>query len=87
MRNGLNPRQEIASATTLDITDITSEASGMLGFDAHEQVWLGRDTERGLEAIVAVHTTVLGPALAEPASGRMSASRPASPMHCAFRAA
>ncbi|WP_457580376.1 Glu/Leu/Phe/Val family dehydrogenase [Ensifer canadensis] len=63
MRNGLKPRQEITAATTLDITDITAEASGLPGFDAHEQVWLGRDTERGLEAIVAVHTTVLGPAL------------------------
>lgn len=63
MQNALKSRQEIAAATTLNISDITAEVANLPGFDAHEQVWLGRDAERGLEAIVAVHTTVLGPAL------------------------
>lgn len=63
MQNALKSHQEVTVATTLDISDITAEVAGLPGFDDHEQVWLGRDAERGLEAIVAVHTTVLGPAL------------------------
>ena len=63
MQNVLNLHREVTGATTLDVTDITAETAALPGFDGHEQVWLGRDTERGLEAIVAVHTTVLGPAL------------------------
>ncbi len=64
MLNVLEPRHvKLAGATTLEITDITADAARFDGFDAHEQVWLGRDTVRGLTAIVAIHTTVLGPAL------------------------
>lgn len=64
MLNVLEPRhQNLAGATTLEITDITADVAHLDGFDHHEQVWLGRDTARGLTAIVSVHTTVLGPAL------------------------
>ncbi len=63
MQNALKSRQAVSAATTLEISDITAEVASLPGFDAHEQVWLGRDAERGLEAIVAIHTTVLGPAL------------------------
>lgn len=63
MLNVLKPRHEVAGATTLEITDITAEAARLPAFDAHEQVWLGRDTVRGLIAIVSIHSTVLGPAL------------------------
>lgn len=64
MLNVLEPRhQKLAGATTLEITDITADVARLDGFDQHEQVWLGRDTARGLTAIVSIHTTVLGPAL------------------------
>lgn len=52
-----------APASALEITDITADAAGLAAFDGHERVWLGRDGERGLTAIVAVHDTRLGPAL------------------------
>jgi leucine dehydrogenase len=48
---------------TLSLIDITTETTGLEAFDGHEQVWLGRDMFRGLTAIVAIHSTVLGPAL------------------------
>ena len=51
------------AASTLAITDITAEAAPLPAYDAHERIWLGRDEERGLTAIVAVHNTALGPAL------------------------
>lgn len=54
---------DLAAGTTLELIDITAEAARLPGFDGHEQVWLGRDSVRGLTAIVAIHTTVLGPAL------------------------
>jgi leucine dehydrogenase len=50
-------------ATRLTVTDITDEAAKLEAFDGHECVWLGRDAERGLTAIVAIHDTRLGPAL------------------------
>ena len=50
-------------ATGLTVTDITDKASKLEAFDGHECVWLGRDEERGLTAIVAIHDTRLGPAL------------------------
>lgn len=49
--------------STLKLSDITEDASRLADFADHEQVWLGRDEERGLTAIVAVHDTTLGPAL------------------------
>lgn len=52
-----------AGASSLKITDITTQASKLEAFDDHERVWLGRDDERGLMAIVAIHDTALGPAL------------------------
>jgi leucine dehydrogenase len=50
-------------STSLEITEITGEAARLEAFDGHECIWLGRDRERGLTAIVAIHNTVLGPAL------------------------
>lgn len=50
-------------ARTLSLIDITNEAVELAAFDNHERVWLGRDIERGLTAIVAIHNTALGPAL------------------------
>ncbi len=52
-----------AQKSTLTITDITAEAAKLDAFDSHERVWHGRDEERGLNAIVAIHNTVLGPGL------------------------
>ena len=34
-----------------------------IGSDAHESVHFGEDTASGLKAIVAIHSTVLGPSL------------------------
>lgn len=53
----------VAQKSTLTITDITAEAAKLDAFDNHERVWHGRDEERGLNAIVAIHNTVLGPGL------------------------
>jgi leucine dehydrogenase len=50
-------------ASTLELVDITAQASRLDAFDDHERIWLGRDEERGLTAIVAIHNTALGPAL------------------------
>jgi leucine dehydrogenase len=50
-------------AKTLSLIDITNEAAQLEAFDNHERVWLGRDIDRGLTAIVAIHNTALGPAL------------------------
>src|SRR5262245_25417678 len=52
-----------SNVKTLSLIDITKETTGLEAFDGHEQVWLGRDIVRGLTAIVAIHSTVLGPAL------------------------
>lgn len=52
-----------AAANTLAITDITTRAATLPGYDGHEKVLLGRDEARGLTAIVALHNTALGPAL------------------------
>ena len=51
------------SGTGLTVTDITEQASRLEAFDRHERIWLGRDENRGLTAIVAIHDTRLGPAL------------------------
>ena len=48
---------------SLSISDITSEAARLPSFDGHENIWCGRDEDRGLTAIVAIHNTNLGPAL------------------------
>ncbi|MEQ9245756.1 MAG: Glu/Leu/Phe/Val dehydrogenase dimerization domain-containing protein, partial [Nitratireductor sp.] len=53
----------VAQKSTLTITDITAEAAKLDAFDNHERVWHGRDEERGLNAIVAIHNTALGPGL------------------------
>lgn len=50
-------------ASSLVVEDITAAASRLEGFDGHEKVLLGRDDERGLTAIIAIHDTTLGPAL------------------------
>ncbi|WP_173934172.1 Glu/Leu/Phe/Val dehydrogenase [Chelativorans sp. Marseille-P2723] len=52
-----------SDGSTLTITDITGEAAELPAFDQHERIWCGRDDERGLTAIVAIHDTSLGPAL------------------------
>ncbi|WP_157014550.1 Leu/Phe/Val dehydrogenase [Mesorhizobium xinjiangense] len=52
-----------AGKSTLVLDDITEVASKLQDFDQHEQVWLGRDAERGLTAIAAIHNTALGPGL------------------------
>ncbi|QKV19977.1 Leu/Phe/Val dehydrogenase [Oricola thermophila] len=52
-----------AVSPTLEITDITGEARALPDFADHERVVAGRDSARGLTAIVAIHSTVLGPAL------------------------
>lgn len=52
-----------AGKTSLSITDITADAAPLAAYDDHEHVWCGRDEERGLTAIVAIHNTALGPAL------------------------
>lgn len=49
--------------STLVLGDITARAAALPDFDRHEQIWLGRDEQRGLTAVVAIHSTALGPAL------------------------
>ncbi len=51
------------SRSSLVVEDITASASTLEGFDGHEKVLLGRDDDRGLTAIIAIHNTTLGPAL------------------------
>lgn len=65
MLHAAQPRTLRAPArrSTLSLADITADAARLADFDGHEQVWLGRDEERGLAAIVAIHDTALGPAL------------------------
>lgn len=64
MLNVTEPRHhKLSGASALELTDITADCARLDGFDHHEQVWLGRDSVRGLTAIVAIHSTVLGPAL------------------------
>lgn len=48
---------------TLEIGDLTPELSGHPAFHGHEKVLRGRDRARGLDAIVAIHSTTLGPAI------------------------
>lgn len=56
-------RKGLGSTSSLRMSDITTEASRLAAFDHHERIWLGRDEARGLTAIVAIHSTRLGPAL------------------------
>jgi len=63
MLHVFEPRNLKMPVGTLSLTDITGEAARLEAFDDHEQIWLGRDPARGLTAIVAIHSTVLGPAL------------------------
>ena len=51
------------SRPSLVVEDITASASSLEGFDGHKKVLLGRDDDRGLTAIIAIHDTTLGPAL------------------------
>lgn len=51
------------TVSSLVVEDITLSASRLDGFDGHWKVYLGRDDERGLTAIIAIHDTTLGPAL------------------------
>lgn len=52
-----------AEETTLIVEDITVSASRHRDYAGHETVMLGRDDARGLTAIVAIHSTKLGPAI------------------------
>ena len=56
-------RKGLGSTSSLHMSDITTEASRLAAFDHHERIWLGCDEARGLTAIVAIHSTRLGPAL------------------------
>ncbi len=42
---------------------MTSVSDPWAGFDGHEEVLIARDAASGLQAIVAIHSTVLGPSL------------------------
>ncbi len=59
----LAERPFISSDSSLVLEDITTSSSQLRGFDNHERVILGRDDERGLTAIIAIHNTSLGRAL------------------------
>lgn len=50
-------------ASTLIVEDITPSAARHADFAGHETVLLGRDDERGLTALIAIHSTKLGPAI------------------------
>ncbi|GAB4350180.1 MAG: Glu/Leu/Phe/Val dehydrogenase dimerization domain-containing protein [Oricola sp.] len=54
---------ESSTSPTLSIRDITDEARALRDFADHERVVSGHDPLRGLTAIVAIHSTALGPAL------------------------
>lgn len=58
-----NAAGENSGGSILALTDITDDARKLDAFDAHERVWHGVDKERGLNAIVAIHNSALGPAL------------------------
>lgn len=60
---------------------------GFPDFDAHEGVHLFTDPASGLQAVIAVHSTHLGPAAGARASGIMPPRRSPSPTRCACRAA
>ncbi|MEX0343424.1 MAG: Leu/Phe/Val dehydrogenase [Rhizobiaceae bacterium] len=59
----LAKRPFVSSDSSLVVEDITKSASQLRGFDDHERIILGRDDERGLTAIIAIHNTTLGRAL------------------------
>lgn len=52
-----------ADASALIVEDITHTARHHAAYRGHETVLLGRDDERGLTAIIAIHSTRLGPAI------------------------
>ena len=54
---------EPPASPTLAVRDITGEARKLPDFAGHERIVSGHDPLRGLTAIVAVHSTALGPAL------------------------
>ncbi len=56
-------------------------------FNAHELVVFGNDEPTALRAIVAVHSTALGPPPAAAACGPTPPPMTPSPMRCASRAA
>ena len=47
----------------MNIIDYTRVAAKSDSFDNHERVSLIQDTESGLQAIIAIHNTNLGPAV------------------------
>lgn len=51
------------TAGDLVVTDFTVEASRHPEFAGHEKILLGRDEARGLTALIAIHSTKLGPAI------------------------
>ena len=51
---------DAAALQTLQLASLPAEAAP--GFDAHEQVMLVKDAATGLHAIIAIHSTHLGPA-------------------------
>lgn len=51
------------AASSLIVEDITRTAERSRDFAGHETVLLGRDDERGLTALVAIHSTKLGAAI------------------------
>lgn len=63
LHSGEARKLKYARESTLSLTEITADAAQSEAFDGHECIWLGRDDERGLTAIVAIHNTALGPAL------------------------
>ncbi|WP_099866944.1 Leu/Phe/Val dehydrogenase [Pararhizobium haloflavum] len=56
-------RNRVAADSTLIVEDITASAARHHAYAGHETVLLGRDDERGLTAIIAIHSTRLGPAI------------------------
>lgn len=52
-----------SDTSTLTIRDITDDARKLPDFADHEEILYGEDPERGLRTIIAIHSTVLGPAL------------------------
>ncbi|MGH3169817.1 MAG: Glu/Leu/Phe/Val dehydrogenase dimerization domain-containing protein, partial [Trebonia sp.] len=53
----------MSATEVLQAPDLVFERSDELGSAGHEQVVFCRDKESGLQAIIAIHDTTLGPAL------------------------
>lgn len=56
-------RLSVPGISSLIVEDVTATSAALPGFDGHERVLVGRDDDRGLTAIIAIHDTTLGPAL------------------------